>query len=185
MDGKFFRSGRRGASGAICDHAFRQSLETSGDSAHFKRADEGEEALARELGGVARSRSPKGERHSRGYFLPQRPIHLDLGDEGSGAQSAPHCIEEVHPVAPVHILIMTKKNIPNLQSVEPGDWPMIAEVLKVARQIAKEKGVEEGYRLLTNNGPDAGQTVFHLHFHLIAGRVLGKKIGRASCRERV
>ena len=83
-------------------------------------------------------------------------------------------IEDIHPVAPVHILIMPKKNIPNLQSVEPGDWPLIAEVLKVARQIAKEKGVEEGYRLLTNNGPDAGQTVFHLHFHLIAGRVLGK-----------
>lgn len=83
-------------------------------------------------------------------------------------------IEDIHPIAPVHILIMPKKNIPNLQSVEPGDWPLLAEVLKVAQQIAKEKGVEEGYRLLTNNGPDAGQTVFHLHFHLIGGRALGK-----------
>lgn len=83
-------------------------------------------------------------------------------------------IEDIHPIAPVHILIMPKKNIPNLQSVEPGDWALLAEVLKVAQQIAKEKGVEEGYRLLTNNGPDAGQTVFHLHFHLIGGRALGK-----------
>ncbi|MDE3046294.1 MAG: histidine triad nucleotide-binding protein [Verrucomicrobiota bacterium] len=83
-------------------------------------------------------------------------------------------IEDIHPVAPVHILIMPKKPIPNLQSVEPGDWPLIAELLQVAQKIAEEKEVEEGYRLLTNNGPDAGQTVFHLHFHLIGGRVLGK-----------
>ncbi len=82
-------------------------------------------------------------------------------------------IEDIHPVAPVHILIMPKKAIANLQSIQPKDLPLIAEIAQIAQQIAEEKGIEEGYRLLTNNGPDAGQTVFHLHFHLIGGRVLG------------
>ena len=83
-------------------------------------------------------------------------------------------IEDIHPVAPVHILIMPKKEIPNLQSVQPEDYALIAEIVEVAQQIAEEKGVADGYRLLTNNGPDAGQVIFHLHFHLIGGRVLGK-----------
>ena len=83
-------------------------------------------------------------------------------------------IEDIHPVAPVHILIMPKKEIRNLQSMEPADLPLIAEIVQVAQQIAEEKGIEDGYRLLTNNGGDAGQIIFHLHFHLIGGRVLGK-----------
>ncbi len=83
-------------------------------------------------------------------------------------------IEDIHPIAPVHILVMPKKEIPNFQSIEAEDWPLIAEVFQVARQIAEEKGIADGYRLLTNNGPDAGQTIFHLHFHLIGGHVLGR-----------
>ena len=83
-------------------------------------------------------------------------------------------IEDIHPIAPVHILIMPKKEIPNLQSLEPHDFPLIGEIIEVAQKIAEEKGITEGYRLLTNNGSDAGQTIFHLHFHLIGGRVLSK-----------
>jgi len=83
-------------------------------------------------------------------------------------------IEDIHPVAPIHILIMPKKEIANLQSLEPEDVFLIGEIIEVAQKIAEEKGIEEGYRLLTNNGADAGQTIFHLHFHLIGGRVLGK-----------
>lgn len=86
-------------------------------------------------------------------------------------------IEDIHPVAPVHILIMPKKEIPNLQSLEPADLPLIGEIIEVAQKIAEEKGITDGYRLLTNNGPDSGQTIFHLHFHLIGGRVLLSKLG--------
>ena len=82
-------------------------------------------------------------------------------------------IEDIHPVAPVHILIMPKKEIPNLQSMGPHDLPLIGEIVEIAQQIAKEKGIAEGYRLLTNNGPSGGQVIFHLHFHLIGGRRLG------------
>lgn len=82
-------------------------------------------------------------------------------------------IEDIHPVAPVHILIMPKKEIPNLQSMDPHDFPLIGEIVEIAQKIAKEKGIAEGYRLLTNNGPSGGQVIFHLHFHLIGGRRLG------------
>jgi histidine triad (HIT) family protein len=83
-------------------------------------------------------------------------------------------IEDIHPVAPVHILIMPKKVIRDLQNLEAADFGLIGEIIQVAQQIAEEKGVADGYRLLTNNGTDAGQIIFHLHFHLIGGRVLGK-----------
>ncbi|HSX11323.1 MAG TPA: histidine triad nucleotide-binding protein [Chlamydiales bacterium] len=86
-------------------------------------------------------------------------------------------IEDIHPEAPVHILIMPKKEIANLQAVEPHDYPLIGEIIQVAQQIAVEKGIADGYRLVTNSGADAGQVIFHLHFHLIGGKVLGTKIG--------
>ena len=82
-------------------------------------------------------------------------------------------IEDLHPVAPVHVLIIPKKAIKNLQSLQEEDFALMGEIARVAQLIAEERGVADGYRLLTNNGPDAGQTIFHLHFHLIGGRVLG------------
>lgn len=82
-------------------------------------------------------------------------------------------IEDIHPVAPVHILIIPKKEIPNLQSMTKEDYALMGEIVEVAQKIAEEKGVADGYRLLTNNGSDAGQMVFHLHFHLIGGKTLG------------
>lgn len=83
-------------------------------------------------------------------------------------------IEDIQPEAPVHILIIPKKHIKDLQSVAKEDLSLISEVAEVAQKIAKEKGIEDGYRLVTNNGSKAGQTVFHLHFHLLGGRDLQK-----------
>lgn len=82
-------------------------------------------------------------------------------------------IKDLYPVAPVHILIMPKKEIPNLQSVATEDLPILSEICSIAQKLAKEFHIEDGYRLLTNNGSDAGQVIFHLHFHLIGGRLLG------------
>lgn len=82
-------------------------------------------------------------------------------------------IQDIAPKAPVHLLIMPKKAIRDIQSVEAGDLELIGECIKVAQQLAKDYGTEGGYRLLTNNGPSAGQSVFHLHFHLLGGRPLG------------
>jgi histidine triad (HIT) family protein len=81
-------------------------------------------------------------------------------------------IKDKYPVAPVHLLIMPKKEIPNLQAVTPEDFGLISEVIQVAQEMAKQFDVEAGYRLVTNNGEEGGQTIFHLHFHLIGGRRL-------------
>lgn len=82
-------------------------------------------------------------------------------------------IKDIHPAAPIHILIMPKKRIKDIQSVTPQDYPLINEVIEVAQMLAKKFDIADGYRLLTNNGSKAGQTIFHLHFHLIGGRGLG------------
>lgn len=82
-------------------------------------------------------------------------------------------IKDIYPAAPVHILIMPKKEIPNLQSLSEEDMSLIAEIISVAQKLAEEYEIVDGYRLLTNNGPEAGQTIFHLHFHLLGGGRLG------------
>ncbi len=82
-------------------------------------------------------------------------------------------IKDINPKAPVHILIIPKKEIPDIQSVTEEDLPLIGEVIQVAQKLAKENDILEGYRLLVNNGPLAGQSIFHLHFHLIGGSKLG------------
>jgi histidine triad (HIT) family protein len=81
--------------------------------------------------------------------------------------------KDIHPVAPVHILIVPKKEIKKLQEMKQEDFYIMQEVVKAAQQIATIFDIEDGYRLITNNGSIAGQTVFHLHFHLIGGRPLG------------
>jgi histidine triad (HIT) family protein len=82
-------------------------------------------------------------------------------------------IKDLHPKAPVHLLIMPKKEIKDLQSVQEEDLPLIAEIIAVGQKLAKEFGVEQGYRFISNIGPDGGQVIFHLHFHLIGGKQLG------------
>lgn len=81
-------------------------------------------------------------------------------------------IKDLYPVAPVHILIMPKKEIPSLQDLQPEDYALLGEIVAVAQKLAIEFDITDGYRLLTNSGSEAGQTVFHLHFHLIGGRPL-------------
>lgn len=81
--------------------------------------------------------------------------------------------KDINPSAPIHILILPKKEIPDLQSVTPEDLPLIGEIVLIAQTLAELFDITHGYRLLTNNGPAAGQTIPHLHFHLIGGRKLG------------
>lgn len=82
-------------------------------------------------------------------------------------------IKDLYPVAPVHLLIIPKKAYKDIQSVPEEDLSVMSHVVKVAQMMAKQSGIEDGYRLITNNGKAAGQVIFHLHFHLIGGRQLG------------
>ncbi len=83
-------------------------------------------------------------------------------------------IKDINPAAPVHLLIVPKKEIADLQSLEQEDLPLLGEMVTVAQKLAEEFNITDGYRLLINNGSKAGQTIYHLHFHLIGGGVLGK-----------
>ena len=78
---------------------------------------------------------------------------------------------DVHPRAPTHILIVPNEHIASLDDLE-GDAHLasVSECLRVAKEIAARAGLRGGYRVLTNVGADAGQSVFHLHFHLMGGR---------------
>lgn len=77
------------------------------------------------------------------------------------------------PVAPVHILIIPKKHISSANNLEPEDKKLIGQLVLIAKKIANEQGVSKtGYRLVINVGKDAGQTVDHLHLHLLGGKEL-------------
>ncbi|HJV65758.1 MAG TPA: histidine triad nucleotide-binding protein [Geomonas sp.] len=83
-------------------------------------------------------------------------------------------IEDINPVAPVHILIIPKRHVANTLDLTPENDQLIGAVHRVAASLARERGVaEDGFRLVTNTNHDAGQSVFHIHFHLLAGRKLG------------
>jgi histidine triad (HIT) family protein len=79
--------------------------------------------------------------------------------------------KDIRPVAPVHVLIVPRKHIESVSSLQSEDLPLIGAIFMAAAKLAKDFGIEEsGYRVVVNNGPDAGQSVFHLHYHLLGGR---------------
>jgi histidine triad (HIT) family protein len=80
--------------------------------------------------------------------------------------------EDTHPQAPVHILIIPRKHLSSLNVATPADAPLLGRLFTVAAQLARERGLEpKGYRTVINTGSGAGQSVFHLHVHLLGGRV--------------
>jgi len=78
---------------------------------------------------------------------------------------------DIHPVAPTHILIIPNKHIASANDLTVEDEPLMGHLITVARQLARQEGVNQsGYRLILNTGPNSGQAVFHLHLHLIGGQ---------------
>lgn len=77
---------------------------------------------------------------------------------------------DINPQAPVHILIVPKKEIPKLVDADEEDRGLLGHLLLAARKIIKDEGYGDSFRLVINNGEQAGQTVFHLHIHILAGR---------------
>ena len=80
---------------------------------------------------------------------------------------------DVSPQAPVHVLVIPKKPLRSLDEVTDEQAALAGHLLAVTRKIAGELGLANGYRVVTNCGPDGGQSVDHLHFHLLGGRALG------------
>ncbi len=78
--------------------------------------------------------------------------------------------EDINPQAPVHILILPRKHFPSLTEATEEDGALLGHLLLVAAQLARERQLLEGYRTVFNSGRGAGQSVFHLHLHLLGGR---------------
>ena len=85
--------------------------------------------------------------------------------------------EDLNPVAKVHVLVVPKKHIDSVMKIEEEDSKYIVEIHKAIKEVAKIKGIDEsGFRVITNCGEDGGQTVKHLHYHVIGGEKLSEKI---------
>jgi len=86
--------------------------------------------------------------------------------------------KDIHPRAPVHILIVPNKPIPTANDIADADAPLIGRLFLVARDLARQLGIaEDGYRLIVNCNSHGGQEVYHLHLHLVGGAPLGAMIG--------
>ncbi|MBA4420212.1 MAG: histidine triad nucleotide-binding protein [Anaerolinea sp.] len=84
---------------------------------------------------------------------------------------------DIHPIAPTHILIAPRKHFDSVHHVDASDEPLLGHLFTAARLIAEQEKVSQsGYRLVVNTGAGAGQTVFHIHMHLLAGKPMSDKL---------
>ncbi|KAM4729290.1 adenosine 5'-monophosphoramidase HINT1 [Anableps anableps] len=80
---------------------------------------------------------------------------------------------DIAPQAPTHILVVPKKPIVQLSQAEESDAALLGHMLIVAKKVAQEAGLSKGYRIVINDGPDGGQSVYHIHIHVLGGRTMG------------
>ncbi len=107
-----------------------------------------------------------------------RIVRGELGTEFVAESEHNVVFRDLHPQAPVHVLIVPRKHVAALRAVGPGDGAITADALSLAVRVAEEQGLMQGgYRVITNDGEDAGQTVPHLHFHLLGGGKLQAGLG--------
>ena len=81
-------------------------------------------------------------------------------------------IRDINPAAPVHVLVIPRKPIPSLAELEEGDAELAGKLMLAVARIARDEGLENGYRVVINTGDEGGQTVPHLHIHILGGRRL-------------
>ena len=83
-----------------------------------------------------------------------------------------YAFRDINPQAPTHILVIPKAHIESVNGISAENSNVVAHIFEVIPQIAKAEGLDGGYRVVSNCGSDAGQTVFHLHFHILGGKAL-------------
>ncbi len=101
--------------------------------------------------------------------IAEKKLHFQIVHEDSDVIA----FEDMNPQAPVHILILPRKHIVDLLHLSSTDEVLVGKIHLVAKKIAKEKRIERRFRIICNCGEEAGQSVGHLHFHLLGGRRLG------------
>jgi histidine triad (HIT) family protein len=94
--------------------------------------------------------------------IPSRIVHED---------DDTFAFEDINPQAPTHVLVIPKRHVPTVSDLSPGDDALVGKLHRVAAKIAADRGVAQGgFRIVVNTNRDAGQTVFHVHLHLLGGR---------------
>jgi histidine triad (HIT) family protein len=107
-----------------------------------------------------------------------RIIRGDIQTEFVAETDSAVAFRDLHPQAPTHVLIVPKRHVPALRDLDADDARLAGELLLLASEVAANEGLQAGgYRVITNDGPDAGQTIFHLHVHVLGGRPLGALAG--------
>ena len=107
-----------------------------------------------------------------------RIVRGEIGTELIAESEHNVAFHDLHPQAPVHVLVVPRRHFAALRDVGLSDWPITADALALASRVAAEHGLHDGgYRVITNDGPDAGQTVPHLHFHVLGGTTLQVGLG--------
>jgi histidine triad (HIT) family protein len=95
--------------------------------------------------------------------IPSTPVYQD---------EQAYAFADISPQAPIHIIIVPRRHIASLADTGENDWPLLGHLHSVAAEIARSKGLVNGYRVVVNTGSDGGQSVDHLHLHLLGGRQL-------------
>jgi histidine triad (HIT) family protein len=107
-----------------------------------------------------------------------RIVRGELGTEVIAESEYNVAFRDLAPQAPVHVLVVPRRHLTALRDAGPDDAEVLADALLLASRVAAEQGAYEGgYRVITNDGPDAGQTVPHLHFHVLGGGKLHAGLG--------
>lgn len=102
--------------------------------------------------------------------IAERKIPADILRESDRVVA----FRDIDPKAPTHIVLIPKEHVVSLADVGDGHGEVLADIAQAAAHLARTEGIDDsGWRLVTNVGPDAGQSVFHLHFHLLGGRQMG------------
>ncbi len=95
--------------------------------------------------------------------IPSSPVYLD---------DVCYAFADIHPQAPTHILLISRRHVASLAETDAEDAGLLGRLLAAAAKIARDKGLVHGYRVVINTGADGGQTVGHLHLHILGGRPL-------------
>ena len=107
-----------------------------------------------------------------------RIVRGDFGTEFVAETDDAVAFRDLHPQAPTHLLVVPRRHVSALRDLGPDDAALAGRLLLLASRAAEQEGLfGGGYRVITNDGPDAGQTIFHLHVHILGGRPLGALVG--------
>jgi histidine triad (HIT) family protein len=109
--------------------------------------------------------------------VPEKTLFQKIADReipGDIVYEDDRCVafRDIQPVAPTHVLVVPRRPIPRPDAIEEGDEALVGHLFAAARKVAAQEGLED-YRLVMNNGPGAGQSVFHIHLHVLGGRPFG------------